>query len=171
MSLPIGKNAMKKRIAAVCATLAGLSFAARVVELPQLPEGGLPNSEVVTNIALGANLERLDWLSFSLALDACASNSLSLAVGTAAGDALTLEEADFEWGYDCGSWFYADTATGDVASWPAAETGRVERTLTIHHRDINPRWNRLRIVKRGLGDIQMEAVQSSAMKKFILKLR
>ena len=99
---------MKKHISAVCATLAGLALAARVVELPQLPEGELPNSEVVTNIALGVNLGRLDWLAFS---------------------------------------------------------------LTIHHRDINPRWNRLRIVKRGLGDIQMEAVQSSAMKKFILKLR
>ena len=81
---------MKKLVATVFATLAGLASAARVVELPQLPEGGLPNSEVVTNIALGANLERLDWLSFSLALDACASNSLLLAVGTAAGDALVV---------------------------------------------------------------------------------
>ena len=162
---------MKKRIAAVCALLAAHVFAARVVELPSLPEGALPNSEVVTNIALDASLERLDWLSFALALDASASNSLSIAVGEAAGDALTLEEADFEWGYDCGKWFYADTATGAVSEWPAAETGRVERALTIHHRDINTRWNRLRIVKRGLGDLHVEAEQSSASKKFILRLR
>ncbi len=165
------ENAMKKLISAVCATLAGLALAARVAELPQLPEGELPNSEVVTNIALGVNLGRLDWLAFSLALDASASNSLSIAVGAAAGDALTLEEADFEWGYDCGKWFYADTATGEVSEWPAAETGRVERTLTIHHRDISPRWNRLRIVRRGLGDLHVDAAQSSASKKFVLKLR
>ena len=31
-----------------------------------------------------------------------------LAAGTAAGDALTLDEADFEWGYDCEKWFRAD---------------------------------------------------------------
>ncbi len=162
---------MKKHISAVCATLAGLALAARVVELPSLQEGELPNSEVVTNIVLGANLERLDWLAFSLALDASASNSLSIAIGAAAGDALTLEEADFEWGYDCGKWFYADTATGEVSEWPAAETGRVERTLTIHHRDINTRWNRLRIVKRGVGGLHVDAAQTSASKRFILKLR
>lgn len=162
---------MKKLIASFFATLEGLALAARVAELPQLPEGELPNSEVVTNIALGVNLGRLDWLAFSLALDASASNSLSIAVGAAAGDALTLEESDFEWGYDCGKWFYADTATGEVSEWPAAETGRVERTLTIHHRDISPRWNRLRIVRRGLGDLHVDASQSSASKKFVLKLR
>ncbi|MBQ1345582.1 MAG: hypothetical protein IIY62_04390, partial [Kiritimatiellae bacterium] len=75
---------MKKLISAVCATLAGLALAARVAELPSLQEGELPNSEVVTNIALGVNLGRLDWLAFSLALDASASNSLSIAVGAAA---------------------------------------------------------------------------------------
>ena len=39
-------------------------FASRVVALPALPQGELPNSEIVTNIALGASLERLDWISF-----------------------------------------------------------------------------------------------------------
>ena len=158
--------------AAMCvATLTLPLFAARVVELPSLPEGELPNSEVVTNVALDASLDRLDWISFSIALDASASNSLTIAVGAAAGSALTLEEADFEWGYDCGKWFYADTATGVVDEWSDAETGRVERTLAISHRDFNPQWNRIRIVKRGLGDLHVESVQTNEFKKFSIKLR
>ena len=159
-------------VAAMCTAALTLPlFAARVVELPTLSEGALPNSEVVTNVALGASLERLDWISFSIALDASASNSLSIAVGAAFGNVLSLEEADFEWGYDCGKWFYADTATGTVEEWPDAGTGRVERTLAISHRDFNPQWNRIRIVKRGLGDLHVESVQTNEFKKFSIKLR
>ena len=33
-------------------------FADRVVTLPSLPEAGLPNSEVTTNIALNVNCEK-----------------------------------------------------------------------------------------------------------------
>ena len=87
---------------------------AQGVPLPTLPCGELPNSEVVTNVALNVDYGRLENLTFSLELNASASNSLSIAVGTAAGDALTLDEADFEWGYDCGKWFRADTETGNV---------------------------------------------------------
>ena len=36
------------------------AFADRVVSLPSLPEAGLPNSEVTTNIALNVNWERLE---------------------------------------------------------------------------------------------------------------
>lgn len=159
-------------VAAMCAAALTLPlFAARVVELPTLPLGELPNSEVVTNVALGASLDRLDRISFSLSLDASSSNSLSISVGAASGDELSFEEADFEWGYDCGKWFYAETATGNVAEWPDAETGCVERTLTISHRDFNPQWNRIRIVKRGLGDLHVESVQTNEFKKFSIKLR
>ena len=37
-----------------------VSFAAKIVELPLLPEGALPNSEVVTNIVLDVNADRID---------------------------------------------------------------------------------------------------------------
>ena len=145
--------------------------AAKVVELPPLPKGALPNSEVVTNVVLGVDPERLDWLSFSLALDASASNSLAIAVGAAAGDALTLEEADFEWGYDCGKWFYADTATGGVWEWPEATTGRVSRTLAISGRNFNPSWNRIKVIKRGLGAIEIDSSLTVENKKFSIRLR
>ena len=142
-----------------------------MVELPRLPEGMLPNSEVVTNVALGVDLGRLRSLSFAIALDASVSNSISIAVGAASGEGMSPEEADFEWGYDCGKWFCAYTSTGGVEEWPAAETGRVERVLSIRAADFNPQWNRLRIVKRGLGDIHCSAVQTNDTRKFSINLR
>lgn len=145
--------------------------AAKVVELPSLPQGELPNSEVVTNVSLGVSLERLDRISFSIALETSESNSLSIAVGEAGGDAMTLEEADFEWGYDCGKWFYADTATGGVREWPEATTGRVSRTLAITDRNFNPAWNRLKVIKRGLGDIEIDSSLTVENKKFSIRLR
>ena len=160
---------MIRALCLLCAPLA--LFGARVVPLPTLPCGELPNSEVSTNIALNVDYAWLENLTFSLELNASASNSLSVAVGTAAGDALTLDEADFEWGYDCGKWFRADTATGNVDEWPELGNGRILRTLTIDRRDFNPQWNRLRIVKRGLGDIEVGLSYSREYTKFTIRIR
>ena len=146
-------------------------FGARAVPLPMLPCGELPNSEVVTNVVLNVDYGRLEILTFSLELNASSSNSLSIAVGTAAGDALTLDEADFEWGYDCEKWFRADTETGNVDEWPEPGNGRVSRTLTINRSDFKPQWNRLRIVKRGVGDIEFDASYSREYTKFFIRVR
>ena len=146
-------------------------FGARGVPLPILPCGELPNSEVVTNIAFNVDYARLENLTFALELNASTSNSLSIAVGTAAGDALTLDEADFEWGYDCGKWFRADTATGNVDEWLEPGNGRVSRALSIDRCDFNPQWNRLRIVKRGVGDLEVDTSYSREYKKFFIRVR
>ena len=163
---------MRQKIGMTLLALAPLAlFGARVAPLPTLPCGELPNSEVSTNVVLNVDYARLENLTFSLELNASASNCLSIAVGTAAGDALTLDEADFEWGYDCGKWFRADTATGNVDEWPELGNGRVSRTLTIDRRDFNPQWNRLRIVKRGLGDIEVGLSYSREYTKFTIRIR
>ena len=143
----------------------------QAVPLPTLPCGELPNSEVVTNVALNVDYDRLENLTLSLELNASASNSLSIAVGTANGDSLALEDADFEWGYDCGKWFRADTETGNVDEWPEPGNGRVSRTLTINRCDFKPRWNRLRIVKRGVGDVEVNASYSREYTKFFIRVR
>lgn len=146
-------------------------FSARVVQLPALPCGELPNSEVVTNIALRVDCARLEKFTLSLELNSSTSNSLSIAVGRAKGDSLALEDADFEWGYDCGKWFRADTETGNVDEWQENGTGRVSRTLHIAPQDFKPQWNRLRIVKRGVGNIGVDASYSSEYTKFFIFLR
>ena len=160
---------MIRALCLLCAPLA--LFGARVTPLPTLPCGELPNSEVVTNIALNVDYARLENLTFSLELNASASNSLSIAVGTAAGDSLALDDADFEWGYDCGKWFRADTATGNVDEWPELGNGRILRTLTIDRRDFNPQWNRLRIIKRGVGDVEVGLSYSREYTKFTIRIR
>ena len=163
---------MRYMIRVLCLLCAPLAlFGARVTPLPTLPCGELPNSEVSTNIALNVDYARLENLTFSLELNASASNSLSIAVGTAAGDALTLDETDFEWGYDCGKWFRADTATGNVDEWPEPGNGRVSRALSIDRRDFNLQWNRLRIVKRGVGDIEVGLSYSREYTKFTIRIR
>ena len=143
----------------------------KVTPLPALPQGALPNSEVVTNTVLNVDYSRFRSLTLVLELNASESNSLTVAVGTAQGDSLSIEETDFEWGYDCGRWFRADTETGIVEEWPASDTGRVSRSLTIVRRDFNPQWNRLRIVKRGIGDSEVDASSGVEYKKFSITVR
>ena len=163
---------MRYMIRVLCLLCAPLAlFGARVTPLPTLPCGELPNSEVSTNVALNVDYARLENLTFSLELNASASNSLSIAVGTAAGDSLALDDADFEWGYDCGKWFRADTATGNVDEWPELGNGRILRTLTIDRRDFNPQWNRLRIIKRGVGDVEVGLSYSREYTKFTIRIR
>ncbi len=163
---------MRQKIEMTLLALAPLAlFGARVTPLPTLPCGELPNSEVSTNVALNVDYARLENLTFSLDLNASASNSLSIAVGTAAGDALTLDETDFEWGYDCGKWFRADTATGNVDEWPEPGNGRVSHALSIDRRDFKPQWNRLQIVKRGVGDIEVGLSYSREYTKFTIRIR
>ena len=156
---------------AVATTVPIAIFAARVVELPPMPEGVLPNSEVVTNIALAVELSRLDSLSFSIELDASTANSFSIAVGAAARDMLTIEEADFEWGYDCGEWFRSDTNSGIVLRESSVDARRVSNTLTIRHGQINPQWNMIRVVKRGVGNLAITAETTFEFKKFSISLR
>ncbi len=96
---------------------------AQAMPLPTLPSGALPNSEVVTNVTLNVDYARLESLTFSLELNASASNSLSIAVGTADG---------FKF---------------------------------------KPQWNRLRIVKRGIGDVEVNASYSREYTKFFIRLR
>ena len=84
---------MKQNIRMLFLAFAPLAlFGARVTPLPTLPCGELPNSEVVTNVALNVDYARLENLTFTLELNASVSNGLSIAVGTAAGDALTAKK-------------------------------------------------------------------------------
>ena len=119
--------------------------------LPPPAPSELPNTEAVTNMPLSVQSDRLGTVQFTLALEASPSNNVEFAVGTDAdldGD-LSLEEADFTFGYDCGVWFLSETATGVVTEAPAVTTGRVERALLLRRRQYVPRWNLLKLIRRG----------------------
>ena len=147
------------------------AFAARVEVLPSLPTGGLPNSEVVTNVALDVDFGRIENLSFSIEIDASESNACFIAAGTAQEDSLSLEDADFEWGYDCGAWSYADTAEGSVSNCFAAASGRISNTIQINKRNINTAWNMVRITRRGIGDVVPQVTKIQEFKNFVIKVR
>lgn len=157
--------------AAALAMAARGAFADRAVTLPSLPDAELPNSEVTTNIALNVNWERLETLSFSIGVDASGSNFVSVAVGTASGDALELEEVDFEWGCDCGVWFRADAETGEVVHEPATVSGWTDHVISIGKRQVNASWNMVRLTKRGAGSFEAEFSRGEENKTFRLILR
>ena len=60
---------MKKLVLALFATAVFCSLYAKVYEWPQLPDAALPDTEVVTNVALRVNVERLDVFCLKLEID------------------------------------------------------------------------------------------------------
>ena len=152
-----------------------LPFAAvgGVVDMAVPECGAKPNTEVATNIVARLDAERLESVDFAFSLSASPSNSFSVAVGADAdedGD-LSLEEADYTFGWDCGSWFFADTETGGIAATPEAGTGTVSRVFTIPHREMRPGWNLAKVVRRGLGDFDVSVVRDAHHVKFLMIVR
>ncbi len=144
-----------------------------VVEMAVPEAGALPNTEVATNIVARLDQAVLESVDFAFSLPASPSNSVSVAVGADAdedGD-LSLEEADYTFGWDCGSWFFADTETGDVATTPEAGTGTVSHVFTIPRREMRAGWNLAKVVRRGLGDFDVSVVRDAHHVKFLMIVR
>ena len=152
-----------------------LPFAAvgGVIEMAVPECGAMPNTEVATNIVARLDVAVLESVDFAFSLPASPSNSVSVAVGADAdedGD-LSLEEADYTFGWDCGSWFFADTATGEIVTTPEAGTGTVSRLFTVLRRDIRPGWNLAKVVRRGLGEFDVSVVRDERHLKFMMIVR
>ena len=146
-------------------------FAAKTA-VPRLPAGGLPNTEVATNLVLRIDTAKTERLVFTIEADNSPSNSLSVAVGSDAnGDGdLSLEEADAIFGLDCGEWFEAQTASGAVSS-EAVQGGRISRDVTFLDKTIFGGWNLAKVVKRGLGEIDERVVADIRRTHFSLIFR
>ena len=130
------------------AFLALSAFAGARVVVPSLPEAVTPDAEVSTNIALNVNAARLRTLTLSVEFDSCVTNEVLVALGADAdndGD-LTIDEAGIVLGCDCGGWYRADLRTGEI------ETATTN-ALVIGKRQFDPAWNRLKVVRRGVGEI------------------
>ena len=124
---------MRRVLIGLFAITAALSCAAKVTVLPQLPQGELPDSEVVTNITLAANLANLEALRFTLEFEPNASNELAVAVGADAdgnGD-LSFDEAALAFGSDCGERYLVDYRTQTIVSHSGS-------SVIIGKKDFNP---------------------------------
>ena len=124
------------------------AFAGARVVVPSLPDAATPDAEVSTNIALNVDAARLQALTLSVAFDACETNEVLVAIG-ADGDNdgdLSFDEAAIVFGCDCGAWYRADLRTGEVESVAT-------NALVIGKGQFVPAWNRLKVVRRGFGEI------------------
>ena len=84
---------------------------------------------------------------------------------------LSDREAALAVGWDCGSWFFADTATGEIATTPEAGTGTASRLFTVLRRDIRPGWNLAKVVRRGVGEFDVSVVRDERHLKFMMIVR
>ena len=93
-----------KTVFVIVSLLAVPVFAARGVDVAQLPDSEFADTEVVTNIALSISLDDISRLRFAVDLQASPSNNVEVAIGHDADDNghLSLDETSFTIGYDCG---------------------------------------------------------------------
>ena len=126
---------------------------AREVAVGQLPSALYLDTEVSTNIAFQVEGGDFNRLEFTLGLEASASNSVELAIGTDANldGVLSLDEADVVFGCDCGKWF--ERFARQNGSQKSLETvnGAACRKFVVRRKDIDANWNLISVKRRGVG--------------------
>ena len=157
---------MKHLLIVLCLGLALAAHASARVVVPSLPEAVRPDAEVSTNIALNVNAARLQTLTLSVEFESCVTNEVLVAIGADAdldGD-LSVDEADIVFGCDCGAWYRADLRTGEI------ETATTN-ALVIGKRQFDPAWNRLKVVRRGFGEIGESVGKDEERVRFDIRVR
>ena len=142
------------------------AFAGARVVVPSLPEAVTPDAEVCTNLALNVDAARLQTLTLSVAFDSCETHEVLVAIGADAdldGD-LSVDEADIVFGCDCGAWYRADLRTGEI------ETATTN-ALVIGKRQFDLSWNRLKVVRRGFGEIGESVGKDEERVRFDIRIR
>ena len=157
---------MKHLLIVLCLGLALAVHASARVVVPSLPEAVRPDAEVSTNIELNVNAARLQTLTLSVEFESCVTNEVLIALGADAdmdGD-LSVDEADIVFGCDCGAWYRVDLRTGEI------ETAATN-TLVIGKRQFDPAWNRLKVVRRGVGEIGESVEKDEERVRFDIRIR
>ena len=148
------------------AFLAFSAFAGARVVVPSLPGAVTPDVEVCTNLVLDVNAARLQTLTLFVEFESCVTNEVLVAIGADAdldGD-LSVDEADIVFGCDCGAWYRADLRTGEI------ETASTN-ALVIGKRQFDPAWNRLKVVRRGVGEIGESVEKDEERVRFDIRIR
>ena len=157
---------MKYIATVLCIVCAASVLAAARIEVPALPASECADAEVSTNFALNINTARLERLTFAVTFASCVTNEVLIALGADAdldGD-LSVDEADVVFGCDCGAWYRADLRTGEI------ETATTN-ALVIGKRQFDPAWNRLKVVRRGFGEIGESVGKDEERVRFDIRIR
>ena len=157
---------MKHFLTVLCLGLALAVHASARVVVSALPEAVRPDAEVSTNIALNVNAARLQTLTLSVEFESCVTNEVLVDIGADADldDDLSVDEADIVFGCDCGAWYRADLRTGEI------ETATTN-ALVIGKRQFDPAWNRLKVVRRGVGEIGETVGVDEERARFDIRIR
>ena len=150
-----------------------LPMAAFAVAVTPLPQGEYADTEVSTNIAFAVERPAMTRIEFTVALDATPTNNVEVAIGADAnGDGnLSVEEAAYVFGWDCGSWFARSAGLEGLESLEGLGGGRVEKTFVLKKRQLDAAWNLVKVTRRGWGST-CELVEAKGRKPgFKLEVR
>ena len=158
------------------AMILGLPMAALAVMVEPLPTSEYADTEVSTNIAFVVDRSAMSRIEFTIALDATPTNNVEVAIGTDGnGDGnLSVEEAAYTFGYDCGKWFVRDRELFECSDCSIVRlngTGRAEKTFVLKRRKLGTAWDTVKVTRRGCGAV-CELVKAEGRKPgFKLEVR
>ena len=138
-----------------------------------LPAPEYADTEVTTNIPFAVSLETMSRIEFALTFDASPTNAVEVSVGSDEdGDGrLSTTEAAWTFGYDCGRWFTRDADEDRQTEEPAPDTGRITRTFLLRKGRLDPDWNLVKVVRRGVRSIGEIAFVNGFKPGFALEIR
>ena len=131
------------------------------------------DTEVSTNIPFSVSLDTMSRIEFTLTFDASPTNAVEVSVGVDEnGDGrLSTTEAAWTFGYDCGRWFTRDADEDRQTEEPAPDTGRITRTFLLRKGRLDPDWNLVKVVRRGVRSIGEIAFVNGFKPGFALEIR
>ena len=140
-----------------------LPMAAVAVTVTPLPPSEFADTEVSTNIAFAVERPAMTRIEFTVALDATPTNNVEVAIGTDANSDgnLSVEEAAYVFGYDCGSWFERSQSKSEVEveQWnpnlrcttTTPDYGLSSHTFILKRRQLDTAWDMVKVTRRGCG--------------------
>ena len=143
-------------------TILILPLAALAVTVTPLSPSEYADTEVSTNIPFAVDFAAMSRMNFSISLEASPTNCVEVSIGADAnGDGiLSLEEAAYTFGFDCGRWFTRCAAddsetveTDNLGLTVFVTSGRAERNFLLRKRRMDESWNLVKVTRRGKAEV------------------
>ena len=147
------------------------------VTVSELPSAEFADTEVSTNIAFVVDRSMMTRIEFTVALTAMPTNNVEVAIGTDGnGDGnLSVEEAAYTFGYDCGTWFCRDRDKNRIEDTSVDLDLRpgphLSHTFILKRQKLDTDWNLVKVTRRGCG-ASCELVKAEGRRPgFMLEVR
>ena len=150
------------------------------VSVGSLPVSGYADTEVSTNIPIAVDFKTMSRVEFSLSLDASPTNCVEVSIGedVNADGNLSVEEADYTFGFYCGRWFRRSAAddseiveTDKNGQTVFVTSGRAERNFRLRKNRLDEAWNLVKVTRRGVAAIGEVALVEGRKPGFAVEVR